>query len=153
MRLESHMPDPARLRLRPACLDDADLLLAWRNDATTRQASHDTAPVSPEVHVAWLSKTLSNPHRQLYVAERDGVPVGTVRVDVQGAGHLLSWTVAPTARGSGVGSAMVAKLASGMQGPLWAEIKAGNAASMRIAQAAGMALRNERDGVLYYQRG
>jgi len=152
MRFEGRVTDPASLQLRPACLDDADLLLAWRNDATTRQASHDTSPVSHDVHVAWLRKTLSDPHRQLYVAERDGRPVGTVRVDAQGAGHLLSWTVAPKARGSGLGSAMVAKLASSLPGPIWAEIKVGNTASIRIAQAAGMALDREQDGVLYYRR-
>jgi hypothetical protein len=63
MRFEGRVTDPASLQLRQACMDDADLLLAWRNDATTRQASHDTTPVSHDVHVAWLRKTLSDPHR------------------------------------------------------------------------------------------
>lgn len=150
------MPDPAKLQLRLARLDDADLLLAWRNDAATRQASHDTSPVIEAAHVQWLTKTLSSPHRQLYMAERAGVPVGTVRVDApdaDGGGHLLSWTVSPTARGSGVGAAMVAHVAGSLPGPIRAEIKVGNTASIRIAQAAGMAFVREVDGVLHYQRG
>jgi hypothetical protein len=50
----------------------------------------------------------------------------------------LSWTVAPDQRGSGVGRVMVQLAERGLPGALHAEVKAGNAASARIAEAAGL---------------
>lgn len=141
------------LTLRPACAADAALLLAWRNDAGTRGASHSTRPITPEEHARWLAATLDNPHRQLLVAEEQGVPVGSVRADrdPQGDCHELSWTVAPDARGRGIGARMVGLLVQRLGGAVRAEIKPGNHASMRIAQAAGLHFAGERDGVLHYR--
>lgn len=139
--------------LRPATIGDADLLLAWRNDGGTRHASHNTAEVSREEHVAWLNKVLRDGTRQLFIAEEEGVAVGTVRADMADGIHELSWTVAPEARGHGVAKRMVAALASQISEPLRAEIKADNTASVRVAEHAGMYLKCEADGILYYARG
>ena len=83
------------ISLRPAIIADADLLLAWRNDAETRARSHSAAVVGRESHVAWLTATIQSPDRKLFVAMLGGSPVGTVRADFDGACHELSWTVAP----------------------------------------------------------
>jgi len=47
---------------------------------------------------------------------------------------------------------MVALLASTIEEPIRAEIKAGNIASTRIAEYAGMTFNKEVKGVLYYHR-
>ncbi len=91
------------IKLRPATIQDADLLLEWRNDPETRSASHKTAVVQREEHISWLLKTLDNPSRRLLIAEENEVPVGTVRADFSDGVYELSWTVAPDARGYGVG--------------------------------------------------
>ena len=78
--------------LRPATTEDADILLEWRNDPETRIASHNTAEVQRNDHISWLSRTLGNPERRLYVAEEDGDPVGTVRADFADGVWELSWT-------------------------------------------------------------
>ncbi|MBW6487332.1 MAG: hypothetical protein K0B01_14400 [Syntrophobacterales bacterium] len=70
------------ITLRPATIQDADMLLDWRNDPETRKASHSTSEVVTEEHIAWLTKTLGNANRRLLVAEEDGAPVGTVRADL-----------------------------------------------------------------------
>lgn len=132
---------------------DAQALFDWRNDAATRAASHQTGELVYTEHCAWLEKTLSNPLRHLYIALVNGDAVGTFRVDVGEMGDAeLSWTVAPQARGNGYGKLMVKTAADRYPGRLKAEIKAGNAASIRIAEAAGFALESERDGCLYYAR-
>lgn len=141
------------LTLRPAALEDADRLLEWRNDPDTRSASHRSAPVLRDEHLAWLATTLADPDRRLYIAEEDGVPVGSVRADLRGGCFELSWTMAPSARGRGVAKRVVALLASRIAEPIWAEVKAGNLASARIAEHAGMRLDREVDGVLHYHRG
>jgi RimJ/RimL family protein N-acetyltransferase len=124
------------MKLRPATLDDAALLLEWRNDLLTREASVNTEPVSWDSHVAWLRASLGNPRRKLLIAEIER-PVGTVRIDY-GEETELSWTVAPDARGRRLGKAMV--LAAVPEGQVIAHIKHDNVASQRIAEAAGFRL-------------
>ena len=130
-----------KVKLRPATLEDARMLLAWRNDEATRAASVGTDAVSWQDHVDWLRASLENPRRKLLIAEA-GQPVGTVRIDY-GAETELSWTVAPDARGQGHGKAMV--LAAMPEGPVIAHIKRGNVASQRIAEAAGFTLAKDGD--------
>ncbi len=141
-----------RLLFRLATLGDAEVLLEWRNNPSTREASHNTDLISEDEHIHWLKRILANENRKLYVAEIDGVPVGTVRVDSEAFGYELSWTISPEMRGSGIGKAMVLQLANNMPEPIRAEIKAGNIASIRIAEGAGMVFEREEKGVLHYRR-
>lgn len=53
------------LSLRPATLEDAKMLLKWRNDKATRMASHTTDEVKLEKHIEWLKATLQNQNRRL----------------------------------------------------------------------------------------
>ena len=153
--MSSRVPSPSpELTLRPATLDDAPRLLAWRNDPATRQASHGSAEVTPEEHRAWLKRTLQDPDRQLWVVCQGDEAVGTVRADSDVEGTTeLSWTVAPEARGRGVGKRMVAFAASCLEGALRAEVKRSNHASAKIAEGAGLRFEREDDGVLHFRRG
>jgi len=118
--------------LRPANIDDAERLFNWRNDPLTRAMSINTAPVEWDGHIGWLKRRLSLPAPNLYVAEVDGVPVGTVRVD----DDEISYTVAPERRGKGFATQML--IAARRQfGSLCAEIKRENEASIRAAVSAG----------------
>ncbi len=141
-----------QIKLRLATLADADLLLAWRNDSETRQFSHHTHEISRSEHIAWLAKTLANPERKLFIAELAGKPVGTVRADHQSNVWEISWTIAPEARGQGIGKEMVRTLALQIQDPIRAEIKAGNVASIKIAEFAGLHFSHESQGTLHYIR-
>ncbi len=147
-------PVAATLSLRPAALTDAGLLLAWRNDEQTRAASHHSEPVRWDAHLDWLRRSLADPLRRLWIACRGNQPVGTVRADgpCDGGPTMLSWTVAPDQRGSGVGRAMVQLAAQSLSGPLHAEVKAGNAASARIAEAAGLHCAERVGDTLHFRR-
>ncbi|RNA71482.1 N-acetyltransferase [Prosthecochloris sp. ZM_2] len=140
------------ITLRPATMNDAEMLLEWRNDPETRKASHNTDEVQLDDHISWLSLTLSNPNRKLYVAEENGSPVGTARADFSDNVWELSWTVSPKARGCGVGKRMVAALAKQISEPIRAEVKQGNISSARIAEHAGMEFERETEGVLHFKR-
>ena len=129
------------------------MLLEWRNDPQTRKASHNTDEVWRDEHISWLTKTLNNTNRRLLIAEESGVPIGTIRADYSDGMFELSWTVAPNARGCGMGKIMVALLASQITEPIRSEVYAGNEASMRIAEYAGMLYdREEENGLLHYRR-
>jgi RimJ/RimL family protein N-acetyltransferase len=138
--------------LRPVVLQDADVLLAWRNDQKTRNFCHNTAEVRQEDHLTWLLQAIANPNRRLFIAEENGIPVGTIRADWSANAWELSWTVAPDARGRGVAKRMVALLAQEFFAPIRAEVKAGNTISCRVAEYAGMTLAQEIAGTLHYCR-
>lgn len=138
------------IRLRPARMSDAQQLLDWRNDPTTRSASHQQTPISLVEHLKWLESTLKNPDRSLYIAEVGPESVGTVRLDRDLGVTEISWTVAPGARGRGIGLGMVRQALGGLRGPARAEIKAGNHPSIRIAERAGMRLQNREGEVIHY---
>lgn len=140
------------LSLRLAKLDDAGILLEWRNNPATREASHNTVLISETEHIQWFKNILANENRTLYVAEIDGVLVGTVRMDWDTSGYELSWTVSPDMRGTGIGKAMVCKLANQISQSIRAEIKVGNIPSVRIAEGAGMVFQSENNGILHYSR-
>jgi spore coat polysaccharide biosynthesis predicted glycosyltransferase SpsG/RimJ/RimL family protein N-acetyltransferase len=97
------------LTVRPATLDDAALLLGWRNDSVTREVSRSSELVTWDEHLAWLSASLRREDRMLLVAEEGGDgprrPVGTVRWD-RDDGTTAHWevsiTVAPERRGEGM---------------------------------------------------
>jgi len=92
----------ALITLRPATIQDAQVLLEWRNDPETRKNSHTMDEIKMEDHMKWLYGVLSSGGRYLLIAElRESLesevtaPVGTVRLDLSGDICELSWTVAP----------------------------------------------------------
>jgi len=140
------------LSLRRAKLSDAGLLLEWRNDPLTRRMSRNREAIDPAAHTSWLEALLRDPARQLYVAELGGIPVGTVRADLDQGVWELSWTVAPSHRARGIGARMLAALADLIDDPIRAEVKAGNAASIRIAERAGMRIASRSSEAVHLSR-
>lgn len=132
------------IKFRPACLDDAESLYAWRNDPETRANSCNSSALLWDRHVAWFRSSLDDPDMTFLVAERHGQALGTVRIDK----GELSWAVAPEHRGKGVGKEMVA-LAVSLK-PTFARIKSTNIASQKIAESAGFRL--AQDGELQIWR-
>lgn len=136
------------IRMRPATMRDAELLLAWRNDPLTRENSRNRDMAGLEGHVAWLAESLRMPNRKLFIAEASGFPIGTVRADEDSDGYTeISYTVAPEARGKGYGRLMVTQFAKEQLAgkKIKAEIKrGGNEASEDIAKALGLAPIEER---------
>lgn len=69
------------VRLRDATAADADVLLAWRNDAGTRAASFNSEEIPRDGHVRWLAAKLNDPGCALLIIEAEGAAVGQVRLD------------------------------------------------------------------------
>ena len=144
---------PRKIILRLATIDDVGLLLAWRNDPQMRAASHNTRKVQEYEHADWLKATLEDEDRLLLIAEISDNPIGTVRADRDAQGsYELSWNLTIDARGQGLGKYMVARLMERIKGPIRAEIKKNNKASIQIAEYTGMTLQKENNGILYYEK-
>ncbi|MEK7551841.1 MAG: GNAT family N-acetyltransferase [Patescibacteria group bacterium] len=131
------------LTLRPATIADALMLLEWRNDEETRRQSVNMDKVLLETHLPWLEKVIANPNRKLMIAELEGTPVGTVRLDIEEPRSELSWTIAPKMRGKGFGTLMVIEAVKYFNKPLKIIIKPGNLASFKVAEKAGFKKINE----------
>lgn len=144
--------ESASLIFRPARREDAAQLRRWRNDPLTRAASIHTAAVSESEHLQWLEALLADDKRQLLVAWRREQPVGCVRFDIGQHETEVSWTVAPEARGHGIGSRMVQQAVAQRPEALMARVRLDNPASSRIAESAGLSLNETQDQVRIYRR-
>lgn len=123
--------------IRPAEFSDWKLLLDWRNDPQTRQNSISSAEIVEENHKQWLQLTLESKLRKIFIYELDR-PVGTLRLDtIDTETNVLSWTVAPDARGKGVGSDMLKAFVEQHPGEYFAEILPENKASLSMASKVG----------------
>jgi spore coat polysaccharide biosynthesis predicted glycosyltransferase SpsG/RimJ/RimL family protein N-acetyltransferase len=104
-------PLPRVVTYRPARMDDAKLLLEWRNDSGTRTASRNQSAVSAEGHRSWLTESLADESRTLLVAESAGRAVGTVRFDRAGRRAEIAVTVAPEERARRFGPQIIREAA------------------------------------------
>jgi RimJ/RimL family protein N-acetyltransferase len=137
-----------QVRMRPVAAADADLLLAWRNDADTRAASRSSATITVDEHLAWLASVLADPGRILLIGSLDdGTPVGTVRFDELPTPTMfeVSITVAPGLRRRGLSLPLLrageaALLADRSATVIWANIDEANSTSLLLFSSAGYTL-------------
>lgn len=135
-------PPTGGLRLRPADAGDADRLLLWRNDAESVRFSESGRAVAPEEHLRWFAARLEDPSSRIWIAERDAIPLGSVRIDVAAAVGAVSIAVAPQARGEGLGGRMLRLLRREIDDDfqvvaLTALVREDNVASLRLFERAG----------------
>jgi UDP-2,4-diacetamido-2,4,6-trideoxy-beta-L-altropyranose hydrolase len=138
-----HGTDGAKIDLRPATLDDADLLLRWQADPNTRRFARNSAVPDPATHRAWVHARLGDPACLLNIVLSDGAPAGALRLDhVPTADQLDRWEVSiyvdPARYRRGLAKAALA-LARRLlpEALLVAEVLPGNAASHALFTAAG----------------
>jgi ribosomal protein S18 acetylase RimI-like enzyme len=139
------------LALRPATPDDARRVFDWRNEPAARAASRNTGELDWAAHKAWFPDALRT--RRMLIAELEGEPVGMVRLDPAGDGAVVSIALAPERRGQGLGRQLLDAALAGEDGPLLAEVREDNAASLRIFRDCGF-VEVGRDGrFLQLRRG
>ncbi|RMG84288.1 MAG: UDP-2,4-diacetamido-2,4,6-trideoxy-beta-L-altropyranose hydrolase [Bacteroidetes bacterium] len=95
-------------RIRQATMEDMETYWEWANDPVTRNQSFSSQPIPFESHKAWFTQKLFSPDTYLYVLEYKGTPVGQIRFDLEKEA-VLSYSVAPEARGRGFGSFLLRK--------------------------------------------
>lgn len=144
------------VHLRPAVEADRERLLAWRNDPEAVATSGSGRPVERAEHDRWFAALLTGGASRLWIAERAGLPVGQVRVDVRTGIGTVSIAVDRDHRGQGLGGAMLAALERRLQADaqvveLHAFVRPDNAPSRALFAGAGYDLDAEVDGLLRYR--
>lgn len=146
------------MHLRRAETRDSDDLLAWRNDPKARAASRNTARVEPADHDRWLTGVLADPSRIMLVAENAGGKIGTVRFDPLTDGWEVNINVAPERRGQGLGGALLGQAMRRLHAEhpgakVIAYVRADNAPSLSLFEAAGFRLVSEENGLKRLEHG
>ncbi|WP_166222450.1 UDP-2,4-diacetamido-2,4,6-trideoxy-beta-L-altropyranose hydrolase [Pseudomonas atagonensis] len=99
----------AVLKVRPATLEDAQLLFDGRNAEAVRRWSLDAGIIDWAQHLDWLNASLRNPQRLLLIAEADDGPVGVLRYDLRGFDAEVSLYLLQGRFGLGWGRALLAR--------------------------------------------
>ena len=129
--------------LRPATVEDAELIHEWRNDPRTRRYFHDPSEVSLDAHLRWWSRSLVDQERLLMIACCGGRSVGSLRLDRSATVARISIFLDPDLTGLGLGVGMLRaaqRLAvqhSWRLERLEADVHPDNKASVSIFEAAG----------------
>lgn len=136
------------LEFRAATMADSELLFVWRNDPHAYQNFFSAKPVTKPEHLEWLTKTLDNYNRYLFIILHQGQPIGQVRFDVNEESAEISITLAPDQRGQGLGVKTIIEATEyflnqvpGLR-TIIAVIKADNQASLKAFAKAGYKLKN-----------
>lgn len=131
------------ISLRPATMEDAPILLSWRNDPTTYMNFLVQKPVPPKRHDFWMQVNVrfGYPQRKVLMAEDEGELVGVIDFiarDPEMKTYEISITVAPHKRNKGYGAKILALGCINMRArTLIAEIRKENGASRKIFQKCG----------------
>jgi RimJ/RimL family protein N-acetyltransferase len=140
------------MQIRKVTLDDAEMLLFWRNDPITRQMSRDQGEVTLDKHVIWLERSIQADTRLLYIV---GDKYGVVRFDDSAHGEWeVSITLNPAHRGKGLSKPILAKAMEQFwsihhNANIVAFIKPENDPSLRLFRSCGFMDRGTHDGLIY----
>ncbi len=97
------------LDLRRTTDSDCQVFWEWANDAEARAASFNGKMISWEDHAKWFRARLDDPKAMFYTAtDRDGVPIGQIRYQLNGTRAVLSITLDARFRGNGWGQKILA---------------------------------------------
>lgn len=117
-----------KLSFRAVTMEDAELLLSWKNEEDTRKNSIATdAVIQMEDHLKWLSERVLR--EEFYIILLDDQAVGDVRLE----GDEISIRMDKKYRGMGLATQVIAQFPYANT----AKIRTHNVASMRVFLANG----------------
>lgn len=144
------------LTIRPARPDDGERLWHWRNDPAVRRASLNQNEIPLEEHLGWYRRALSDPNREILVAEVDGQPMGMVRFDRDGNTATVSILLAAGFRGKRMAGPVLAaaiRVAKAGQSILRALVRQDNPASRALFLSQGFRVVSEGEVTVLERSG
>ncbi len=139
------------LKFRNACAGDVELYYQWTNDAEVRKNSYQSGSISYNQHVDWFTSKLNSPHALMLIFEnKEGAPVGQIRIETSDKTGVIGISIDKNHRGQGYALEML-KLASREyftihpKNCILAYIKKDNFASYKAFVAAGFLLQGEEE--------
>lgn len=136
----------AHVTLRNIEAADVKQLYDWQCDPGTRKYSRNKSVPTWDEHSAWFAEKMRDEEGQIYICQKDGLPIGVIRLDkmtepVGGgeiSGYEISIIVSPENRHRGLGLALLK--AARVKHPEWtfyAFIYSENSASTKLFKREG----------------
>lgn len=69
------------ITLRPATMNDADMVFRWRNDPFIIAHGSSHREVEWEEHRKWFAETISGQNRLMFIVLENGTPIGQIRFE------------------------------------------------------------------------
>ena len=91
------------LTIRLAKTDDTLTYFKWANNKDVRKNSINTAPILLDNHKKWFACKLKSKDSKLYIIEKNGVPLGQVRLDREKNNAEIDYSISQKFRGKGFG--------------------------------------------------
>lgn len=129
--------------LLKATLSDIDLLYEWANDHVVRENSFSTEPISYDTHVEWFNRIMTDDSVALYIMMERNIPVGQIRLNIDGNEAEISYSISANFRGKGYGRKILQLIADEVQRnfhhikTLVAKVKPDNRSSRRLFESEG----------------
>ena len=135
------------LSLRKATANDIDLLYEWANDPIVRANSFNSEFISYEEHIKWFNRIMSNDTVIQYILMDNDIPIGQIRLNVNGHEAEISYSIFSDYRGKGYGRSILELIRQeiGEQyrniNRLVAKVRPENIASQKSFEKAGYELK------------
>ena len=88
-------------------MQDAKFLYVLRLDPAARRFQKTTETFSYASHLKWLSASLKDKNRIIYIAYKGKARIGMIRFDINGKTTVVSIAVSPIFRGQGLGQQLI----------------------------------------------
>lgn len=97
------------VKMREAQKDDLETTFTWASNSDIRRYSFQQHQITHNEHSQWFNKRV-NDNKCLYlIAELNGIPIGSVRFDLQDREAVISYLVDPGYHGQGFGVILLKK--------------------------------------------
>ncbi len=143
--------------LRKAGMEDADLLLQWRNDEDTRRNSFSSEIIERKCHMDWLQKKMQSKDCKIFIFMKKDIPIGQIRLDWHGESWSISYSISASYRGQGFGKMIIELMENQLlreeshRIKVEAEVKKHNIASQLIFESLGYQ-QISRENIFYYTK-
>ena len=120
-----------------------DTLFEWANDPLVRRNSFNSDPITYEDHQKWFDSMMKDSCILPYILMDNDVPVGQIRLKMEGDTAEISYSIAQEYRGKGYGHSILklVKRMTSEQYPmiksLIARVKPSNSQSFSLFQKEG----------------
>lgn len=145
------------INLREAEIRDTDTTYAWAINSAVRQYSLNQSAITQAGHNYWFESKLNNSDCHYFIAEKQNVPVGSFRLDVDSAGSgYISYLIDPKYHGHGYGSELlrlgvrIAKENSDIKNVI-GDVMVENKASVKAFENLGFTINHKTQNIFRYK--
>jgi len=145
------------IKLRNACIQDADKVFVWRNDKETRQNSFNHSILVYDNHIKWFSSALRREDIKLFMLTVGGISVGQARIDYINGEYEISYLIGNEFRGRGYGKTIIRMMENKIvelygNVTIFAEVLKSNVVSRKIFLSLEFDEEEESDKFIYRKK-